>query len=413
MKMKKNLRVFIFAFLICICFTIASQKVFAADGYQLLESMPGVGDAKSAAPQFPVYISKMYNFFVAFVIIAALLMVTIGGFSYILSAGNQAQAGTAKKIITDALIGLVVVFISWLVLNTINPDLLNTNPNMSSLQSGAKSTDKAGDDTTINNTSTVTHDGKNYATNEECKAQANISSDCTPLQNSYDNSQHYVQDPATGKWHEATDQECLNNPSNCKLGSNIIADDFNTPKTSGSVESDLRNGNIVRADHNNTNGDQPSVEGLPPVTVKAATDLMAETGCTTADTCPKIVGGTEKYGDGANRIDVDEKATLGGLGDSDFLNSVQDNAVETGTSTKKNGANTLNITTYVYPEGHALAGQRVDWVKETDASGSKVREYNTIYATKENPPAKPVTPEVPEYNYNEITLQIRKHIINV
>jgi hypothetical protein len=60
-------------------------------------------------------------------------MLTIGGFSYMTSAGNQAQVGTSKKLITDAILGLIVVFVSWLVLYTINPDLLGAEPSKKGL----------------------------------------------------------------------------------------------------------------------------------------------------------------------------------------------------------------------------------------------------------------------------------------
>lgn len=69
----------------------------------------------------------IYKFLIWTVGIAALLMLTIGGFMYMTSAGNQAAAGTAKKIIRDALLGLVIVLFTWVLLNLINPDLVKIN----------------------------------------------------------------------------------------------------------------------------------------------------------------------------------------------------------------------------------------------------------------------------------------------
>lgn len=131
--------------------SICSHFVFAQ--YELMEGIPGID--KGAETDFPTYIQTLYNFAIGFVVIAALLMVTIGGFYYITSAGNQSQAGTAKKIITDALLGLVVVFITWLVLYTINPTLLNADPSADSLQSGSTSTAS-----TITATSTTHSDAR-------------------------------------------------------------------------------------------------------------------------------------------------------------------------------------------------------------------------------------------------------------
>lgn len=133
MKAKKTHIIFCFVLL---GFLAISASAFAAD-YQLLETVPGAGQAKQTTA-FPEYVSGIYRFATGFVVVAALLMVTIGGFYYIMSAGNQAQAGTAKKIITDALLGLIVVFIAYLVLFTINPDLVGTSPNVSELQNSVK-----------------------------------------------------------------------------------------------------------------------------------------------------------------------------------------------------------------------------------------------------------------------------------
>ncbi len=120
-------------------FTITTQTVFAT--YKTLEKVPGI--AQNAG--FTGYVTGIYNFAIGFVLIAALMMITIGGFYYITSAGNQAQAGTAKKIITDALLGLVVVFLIYLILNTINPDLMNSaSPNLGALQQGVQGTTQGG-----------------------------------------------------------------------------------------------------------------------------------------------------------------------------------------------------------------------------------------------------------------------------
>lgn len=122
----------IFIFITMFAFTFATQTVFAE--YKVLEKIPGV-----SGTDFPSYVTGIYNFAIAVVLISALLMITLGGFYYITSAGNQAQAGTAKKLITDALLGLVVVFLIYLILNTINPDLMNSaSPNLGTLQESTK-----------------------------------------------------------------------------------------------------------------------------------------------------------------------------------------------------------------------------------------------------------------------------------
>jgi hypothetical protein len=114
------------------------QDIVLAE-YKTLEAMPGVGKAGSS-PSMSDYVNGIYKFAVAAVVFSALLMITIGGFMYIISAGNQAQAGTAKQIITDALLGLVVVFTIYLILHTINPELLNISLDFSSMRVTSTST---------------------------------------------------------------------------------------------------------------------------------------------------------------------------------------------------------------------------------------------------------------------------------
>jgi TRAP-type C4-dicarboxylate transport system permease small subunit len=56
-------------------------------------------------------------------IIAALVfffMLVWGGIKYITSAGDKAQTESARNQITAALIGLVIVFAAWAIINLIN-----------------------------------------------------------------------------------------------------------------------------------------------------------------------------------------------------------------------------------------------------------------------------------------------------
>lgn len=95
--------------------------------YTLLEKIPGF--ASTDGSNLPKYIIAVYNVALAVVILSAVLMVSIGGFMYLTSAGNTSSMGTAKGIIFDALIGLVIALAAWLLLNVINPDLVNVTIN--------------------------------------------------------------------------------------------------------------------------------------------------------------------------------------------------------------------------------------------------------------------------------------------
>jgi len=69
---------------------------------------------------FFAMLARIYNFLVWNIAgPLAILAITIGAVVLMTSAGNPAQAGTGKKILWAAIIGLVLVFLSWLIINTI------------------------------------------------------------------------------------------------------------------------------------------------------------------------------------------------------------------------------------------------------------------------------------------------------
>lgn len=74
------------------------------------------------------YIGVIYQFMISIIGVVAAVMMIIGGFQYLTSAGDAGKIGAARKRITDALIGLVLAFSAYLLLNTINPALLEFKP---------------------------------------------------------------------------------------------------------------------------------------------------------------------------------------------------------------------------------------------------------------------------------------------
>ena len=49
----------------------------------------------------------------------AVLMLVIGGFRYVISHGDQTQMEAAKKNITWAIIGLLVILVSWIIVSNV------------------------------------------------------------------------------------------------------------------------------------------------------------------------------------------------------------------------------------------------------------------------------------------------------
>jgi hypothetical protein len=94
--------------------------------YQPLENVPGF-EAETKSGSFVRYVESIYSLGIWIVGICAMFMLAVGGFMYMASAGNNASVNTAKGVMWDSVIGLVLALVSWLILYVINPDLVNVS----------------------------------------------------------------------------------------------------------------------------------------------------------------------------------------------------------------------------------------------------------------------------------------------
>lgn len=70
------------------------------------------------------YVSIFYRFAVSAVAIIAAAMIMYAGISWLTAAGNSQRIGEAKERIIAAISGLIVTLLSFVILNTINPKLV-------------------------------------------------------------------------------------------------------------------------------------------------------------------------------------------------------------------------------------------------------------------------------------------------
>jgi N-acetylneuraminic acid mutarotase len=67
-----------------------------------------------------VLAKRVIDFLVEYVLFPlAVLMIVIGGVMFLTAAGDPGRIGTAKKILTSVVIGLVIIFLAWLIVDTI------------------------------------------------------------------------------------------------------------------------------------------------------------------------------------------------------------------------------------------------------------------------------------------------------
>lgn len=93
--------------------------------------LPPIPGQPAPGAGLPQYINYLFVFGLGLITILALTKMIIGGITYILAAGNATKVEDAKDEIFQALLGVSVLLISYLLLKTINPDLVNLrNPNL-------------------------------------------------------------------------------------------------------------------------------------------------------------------------------------------------------------------------------------------------------------------------------------------
>ncbi len=114
--------------------------------YNPMENLPGFGSSND----FGVFISNLYKFGIWTVGICALLMIVIGGYFYAASGGNNATMQKAKGFITDAIIGLILALLAYLILYIINPELVKIKT--SSTGSGATAPSSTTNKRSVGNT---------------------------------------------------------------------------------------------------------------------------------------------------------------------------------------------------------------------------------------------------------------------
>ncbi|MFQ5661885.1 MAG: hypothetical protein ACE5F2_01375 [Candidatus Paceibacteria bacterium] len=88
-----------------------------------LEPIPGVIDAETAKDPSKFF-NGLFTFGIAIAGFLAVVMIAVGGIQY-MSTDAVSGKGEGRERITYALMGLLLILFSWILLKTINPDILN------------------------------------------------------------------------------------------------------------------------------------------------------------------------------------------------------------------------------------------------------------------------------------------------
>lgn len=123
----------VFAILIAL-FYFADNVLAQGETIQM-EEIPGQTGA-TGRNNLIGYLESLYTFGIAIAAILAVFMIALGAFLYVVtSAGNASKIADAKKMITNAIVGLVLALIVWLILFVVNPDLIGGGITLDSTES--------------------------------------------------------------------------------------------------------------------------------------------------------------------------------------------------------------------------------------------------------------------------------------
>ena len=106
-----------------------------ATEYLLLEPLPGITKPDGVTATFATYIPGIFSLMIGIAGLLAVIMIVYGGLQYLTTEAFQGK-GDAKETIKNALWGLLLTIASWLILNTISPNLVKFDLNIDKQQIG-------------------------------------------------------------------------------------------------------------------------------------------------------------------------------------------------------------------------------------------------------------------------------------
>ncbi len=118
---------------------VTSQSTANSATVQL--SVP-IGEVQSVSGS-PEYITVLYRYALGIVTLVAIIMVVYGGFRYLLGA-SMGDAKVGQKVISDAIGGMVILFLAYVILYTVNPKTVRLSlPDIRRIQSVSINTQTA------------------------------------------------------------------------------------------------------------------------------------------------------------------------------------------------------------------------------------------------------------------------------
>jgi len=96
--------------------------------YIQTKAIDGTITGSMVSDLLPRYIRTLYNYALAIAGILATIVLMGGGVIWLTSGGDSGKVSQARELITGSITGIIILVVAWVILNTINPDLVNLKP---------------------------------------------------------------------------------------------------------------------------------------------------------------------------------------------------------------------------------------------------------------------------------------------
>lgn len=119
-----NKKIIIVSFIVFMFVVSFASVTIAAEGdFIPLAPIPGVIDAETAEDPSKFF-NNLFTFGIVIAGFLAVVMIAVGGIQYMSTDAIHGKSEGRERI-TYALMGLLLILFSWILLNTINPEILN------------------------------------------------------------------------------------------------------------------------------------------------------------------------------------------------------------------------------------------------------------------------------------------------
>ena len=122
-KSKLFTETLLFAGLLGLAVTISafvSEPTFAANALiDSSDNIDAISSVTGGEGSLKELVQTLLNYFLGFLGFVATVMVIYGGLLYVISAGSEENVGKAKNILLYAVIGIVIILLSFALVNTV------------------------------------------------------------------------------------------------------------------------------------------------------------------------------------------------------------------------------------------------------------------------------------------------------